>query len=157
MSKKFLDRFGNVEVPSREEIRSFLNIPEPERDGNGNILYVTEQAHRDRCDVNKIIARYAKTGLIDHVTDIEAAYGDMSGRDFKEMVDRVVGIQAKFNELPSSIRKEFGNDPSALLAFFENPDNRGRAIELGLIRGDSVPDRDGLGEHVKKEAGPPSP
>lgn len=164
MSLKYAEKFGG-KIVSREQLREFLKGPKPERDKNGKIVYVTEQAHKDRCDINAVVKRYAKTGVIDHVSSFEASYGDLSGKDFKEMMDTVVGVGRKFGEFPLDVRKRFHNDPAEFLAFFDNPGNRDEAIKLGLIRNDWTVDSDGLGEKVKKgenkvqvpEAGPPSP
>jgi len=52
-------------------------------DSEGNIQYTTEQFHKKECDVNLIIQKYDKTGLIDHVSKFEANFGDMTGQDFK--------------------------------------------------------------------------
>lgn len=134
MSDAFLKRFGNVERPSREEIRAFLKHPEPERDSKGNIMYVTEQAHKDNCDINKIMRKYATMGVVEHVNNIEAAHGNLTGDDFKSMMDKIVGIQAEFNELPSELRKRFTNDPAKLLTYLDDPKNTEEAIKIGLLK-----------------------
>ena len=116
---------------------------------DGSPLYFTEQAHKSECDVMQIIRRYDKTGLISHVSNIEAQFGDMTGIDFQTMQNKVLEAEESFAKLPSEIRKEFENSPAKLLEFMDNPDNREKAIELGLIRADWTEDTDGLGEHVK--------
>lgn len=149
MSKKYRDVFGEV-IVAPEVLRAFLKFPEPERDSNGNVIYLTEQHHKDRCDVNRIVDRYRNTGLVDHTVEMEGQFGDLSGSDFKAMMDKLVSVRGKFEELPSKVRREFANDPAVYLDFMSNPDNRDRAIALGLIRNDWTPESDGLGEHVKK-------
>lgn len=134
MSDAFLKRFGDVERPSREEIRAFLKHPDPERDSKGKILYVTEQAHKDSVDVNKIVRKYVNTGLVEHINHIEAAYGNLDGHDFKDMMDKITGIQEDFNKLPSEIRKRFAHNPEKLLRFFEDEKNTDEAIRLGLLK-----------------------
>jgi len=119
-------------------------------DGDGNILYVTKQAHKDECDVNNIIKKYDKTGLIIHVSKIEAEYGDMTGIDFKSAQDKIAKAKSMFRALPAEIRKRFKNSASELLDFMDNGDNREEAIKLGLIRADWTPETDGLGEHVRE-------
>lgn len=164
MSRKYRETFGDV-VVSREEMRSFLKIEPPKRDAKGKIIYFTEQAHKDRCDVNKIVKKYSATGAIEHVSSFEGCYGNLSGKDFKEMMDTVVSVKAKFDEFPSDVRKRFRNDPVEFMTFFDDPVNRPEAIRLGLIRSDWTDDSDGLGEHVKRgenkvkepQAGLPSP
>lgn len=119
-------------------------------DEDGNILYTTEQFHKKECDVNEIIKKYDKTGLISHISGFEAEFGDMTGHDFKQAQDLILGAQAQFNQLPAEIRKRFDNSPENLLEFMEHEENRAEAIELGLINEKWTPETDGLGEHVKK-------
>lgn len=121
-------------------------------DEEGNLIYITEQSHKDNCDVNKIIKKYSKTGLINHVSQFEASYGDALSMDFKQANDFVIGAQKKFDELPSNIRKRFKNSAYELLEFMEHPENRPEAIKLGLIRGDWTSETDGLGEHIKDDS-----
>ena len=149
MSKAYRDAFGG-EVIEMDLMREWLKKAHPKKDSSGRILYLTEQHHKDRCDVNQIVRRYAKTGVLDHVTSIEASYGTMTGRDFKEMVDKVDEIRGKFQEFPSAIRNRFRNDPAELMQFFDDPKNRDEAIKLGLIRSDWIEAADGIGEADRK-------
>lgn len=136
MSKAFRETFGDKKNITRAEMRAFLQGPPPPLDKDGNVQYVTEQAHKDRCNVQSIINRYAKTGLLEHVSTFEGDYGDMKGSDFKEMMDRVVSVNQKFQEFPSDIRKRFDHDPAKFLDFFDDPRNKDEALKMGLIRAD---------------------
>lgn len=120
------------------------------KDENGKTLHFTEQQHKDMCDVNKIIAKYDKTGLITHVQRIEARYGDVTGVDFRRAQDLYLNAQKMFENLPSDIKKRFNQSAGDFLEFMENPDNRQEAIDLGLISNTTPEDKDGLGEHVKE-------
>lgn len=119
-------------------------------DEEGNIEYTTEQHHKKECDVNQIIRKYDKTGLILHVSKFEAKYGNLTGLDFQNMMNTITHAQSMFQQLPSEIRNRFKNDPGALIQFMENPDNRDEAIKLGLINANWTPETDGLGEHVNE-------
>lgn len=136
---------------SKEKFRKFLQKP-GKINPDGSPCYFTEQAHRDTCQVSQIITKYDRTGILHHVNKIEAKYGDLSGDDFKTMADKVHDARKSFEELPSSIRKYFDNSPEHLLRFMENPGNRDKAIELGLIKGSWTPESDGLGEHITDES-----
>lgn len=131
-----------------ESMRKHCQRP-GKRDSQGKMLYKTEQSHKKECDISHIIKKYDKTGLLTHVSRMEARYGDVSGADYKAMADQVAKAKSDFELLPGKIRKYFQNDPGKLLEFMENPANREKAIELGLISKKSDPDKDGLGEHVK--------
>ena len=146
MSKLYLETFGNEKV-DRESLRAFLRPSFP-RNKDGSPQYLTEQSHRSACDVNLIISKYDKGGLITHINRFEAKFGNFTGVDFKTMQDTISGIHSQFALLPSEIRKRFDNSPEALLTFMQNPENREEAIKLGLIDKSSLPESDGLGEHV---------
>lgn len=149
MGKEYREKFQKEgKATTTPEMRVFCQRPGA-TDLDGNIVYVTEQAHKDTCDVNKIIRKYDKQGLITHVSRFEAKFGDVTGLEFKAAQDKVIAAQAMFNELPSEIRNRFGNDPSKLLSFMDNPDNRDEAIKLGLINKNWTPETDGIGEHIK--------
>ena len=146
MSKLYLETFGKVKA-KKAELRKFFQQP-GKVDENGKIQYRTEQHHKMECDINNIIKKYDRTGLITHISKIEAKFGDFTGEEFQTMQNIVAGAKTMFNELPVEIRKEFDNDPQKLISFMENPDNRERAIELGLIDKEWTEETDGLGEHV---------
>lgn len=130
------------------DMRTFLKRP-GKRNNDGTIQYFTEQAHKDACDITKIIKAHDRQGVFLHVNKMEARFGDLTGDDFKTMSDKVIKAKEMFGELPSSIRNEFRNSPEELLRFMEDENNRDKAIELGLIDPQSDPSQDGLGEHVK--------
>lgn len=138
------------ERTTTDEMRKFCQRP-GKRDEEGNLVYYTEQAHKDTCDVNKIIKKYDKTGLINHVSRMEAKYGDMTGLDYKEALDKVKGAEKMFLELPSAIRKRFEQSPQKFLAFMADGKNRDEAIALGIIDPRWTPETDGLGEHIKSD------
>lgn len=119
-------------------------------DEDGNPIYFTEQAHRERCDINSILNKYDKNGLITHISKFEAEFGDTTGVEFKAMQDKVSAARSSFARLPSKIRKEFENSPMKLLSFMDDPNNREKAINLGLIKRTWTQETDGLGEHILK-------
>jgi len=96
----------------------------------------TKQAHRDECDVNKIIARYRKTGVIEHLNNNPQNYDYAPGVDFQEALELVQQGEDQFNSLPASIRTQFDNDPASFVDFVSNPDNMDKMIEMGLAYGE---------------------
>lgn len=147
MSRALALKFGNKKL-TKKEMRDWCKRP-GKMDEDGNPIYFTEQHHKKECDVNEIIRKYDKTGLISHVSRFEGQFGDLTQMDFKEAQDLIINSKRMFDELPSKIRKRFDNDPGELLKFMENPDNRQEAIELGIIQKEWTEETDGLGEHVK--------
>ena len=150
MSRAYREKNPDAEVPvvTSPEMRKYCQRP-GRVDENGDPIYFTEQSHDRETDVNEIIKKHDKMGIITHVTRFEAKFGDMTGLDFKEAADLVANAKSQFELLPSDVRKRFENDPGQLLKFMEDPKNRDEAIELGLISAETSPDLDGLGEHVK--------
>lgn len=97
--------------------------------GNGR----TKQAHKDECDVNKIVKRFEKTGVLAHVAASQAAYGDFSPIEYRDAVEIVMKADQAFAELPARVRARFGNDPQAFLEACENPAFRDEFEALGLL------------------------
>lgn len=112
---------------------------------------LTEQHHKNDCDVNQILNRFMKTGILDSRNVKEPLYGDFSGApaDYRAAVELLNEARGRFMALPSAVRERFGNDPGALLDFLENPANREEAAKLGLL---SYPVKDEVApEAVKNE------
>lgn len=150
MSKKYCLETGEISPSTTTSLmREYCQRP-GRVDDDGNIIYTTEQHHKEMCDVNNIIKKYDKTGIIGHVSKFEAKFGDFTGLDFKDANDLVIEAKQSFSMLPSKIRKRFRNSPEEFLKFFEDPNNRDEAIQLGLIDKNWTPETDGLGEHVKE-------
>jgi len=93
---------------------------------------MTEQSHKDACNVNNIIKRMTTTGAVTHLNKMEARYGDVSGVDFQTALEIVQGAEDSFNKLPSGVRKEFKNNPALFLDFVNNPENEDKLVEMGL-------------------------
>jgi phage internal scaffolding protein len=95
-----------------------------------------QQQFRDECDVNHIMDRYNKTGIVTSMaTDpAKAIYGDFSaGIDYQTAHELIFKAEEQFAALPSKIRERFKNDPRLFLEFMNNPENQQEAIKLGLI------------------------
>lgn len=152
MGKFYRETMGELGEPTTQPtMRMFFQQP-GKSDENGKPIYFTEQSHKKECDINNIIRKYDKHGIITHVSKFEASYGDLTGLDFKQAKDLVINAQNSFNELPANIRQYFENSPEKLLTFMEDPQNRDKAIELGLIQNDWSPATDGIGEHIKNDS-----
>lgn len=96
-------------------------------------LTMAKQSFKDECDINMIMSRYMKTGILDHTRQSVAQYLDVTGADFQEAQNLIAGARSMFNELPAALRERFANQPGELLAFLEKAENREEAIKLGLL------------------------
>jgi len=94
----------------------------------------TKQAMRDECNINNIMAKYQRTGTISHFTKHEAQYGFAPSVTLQESFEIVEKAREMFSELPSSVRKRFGNDVVGFLAFVQDPANKEEMTRLGLTK-----------------------
>ena len=94
---------------------------------------LTKQSMMQECDINFIINKFQKTGVIDHERTYKGDYGEFESIDFHDAMNMVAEAQSMFETVPSSIRKEFDNDPGKFLEFVQNEENKPRMLELGLL------------------------
>lgn len=95
---------------------------------------LTKQSFSKECDVNFIMSKYSKTGLIDHIQSNPGRFGDfLDIVDYQSSLNSVLEAQASFDALPSALRARFDNDPALFLSFVQDESNRDEAINLGLI------------------------
>lgn len=101
---------------------------------------MAKQAFKDECNINTIMSKYQKTGLIEHVQKVQGAYGDFTSvQDYQLSLNQVIEAQEAFEALPAAVRKRFGNDPSHLMSFLEDPSNLDEAVKLGLVELTPIP------------------
>lgn len=95
----------------------------------------TKQSFKDETDINKIVAKYVKTGLMDYVNKNPGTYSDVSDvANFQDSLNIVRKGRELFDALPADLREEFANDPARLIAFLDDPKNLDKAVELGLVK-----------------------
>lgn len=93
----------------------------------------TKQSFKDECDINNIMARFQQTGLLEFVNKNQAQYLDVTGFDYQEAMQTVANANSLFMQMPSALRAEFQNSPQKFVEFCENPENRPRMAEMGLL------------------------
>lgn len=102
----------------------------------------TKQAFKEECDINNIVAKFMRTGVIDHVSRSQVRYGDytyVTENHYQESLNTVLSAQNAFAQLPAKIRDRFSNDPTEFLKFVADSKNKKEAQELGLIAPDPAP------------------
>lgn len=111
----------------------------PEQKRRKVVLYTgsdtpVKQADKSKCDINKIIAKHDRTGMINHLNGRKPFYGDVSEVEgYQQALDKVTKAQELFMGLSGTIRKRFRNDPEEFINFVNDENNREEAVELGLI------------------------
>lgn len=125
---------------------------------------MAKQSFQSECDINTIMSKYQKTGLIEHVQKFQGSYGDFTSvADYQLSLNQVLDAQNAFEALPSAIRARFQNNPGAMLAFLEDPKNRDEAVKLGLVEPPPPPPEappgasGGAGTAPTSTAAPPAP
>lgn len=93
----------------------------------------TKQSFREESNINNIMAKYARTGIVEHGNRHAPSYGEVPAVDFKQALELVMAAEQSFAELPALVRRRFENDPANFLAFCEDPANRDEAGTLGLL------------------------
>ena len=94
----------------------------------------TKQSFADECNINKIIAKFRKTGMISHLKATGGHYGDFTGvTDYRQALDAIREADASFATLPADIRRRFDNDPAQFLQFVSNPENAEALKDMGLV------------------------
>lgn len=109
---------------------------------NGSNLKVVEfndqpslckQSFKDECNINTILKKYEKTGLVSHSTSANAIFDDFSScDDYQSSLNNVIQAQSMFDSLPSGIRKRFANNPALFMDFVHDPSNLDEMVRLGL-------------------------
>lgn len=96
---------------------------------------MTIQADRDKCDINKIMEKYHKTGMVTHISGRGGVFLDCSNfQGYRESLEKVRLADEAFAGLTAKVRDRFKNDPAELMLFLSDPKNRDEAESLGLVQ-----------------------
>jgi len=103
----------------------------------------TQQQFKDSADINQIVKRFKKTGVLQStIGSVHAkrppVFGEYPYKDFVEMYEHVTLAKEQFAQLPASVRKRFDNNPANLIRFVEdaqtNPKSLKEALKLGIMQ-----------------------
>lgn len=107
----------------------------------------TQQSAKDETDINGIVKRFKVTGIPPRSGIRTPTYGDFNGiGDFRDAMDAINVAKRSFAELPSAVRKRFGNDPQLFLEFCSEEENFPEMRKLGL----AVPEKEPEKEVIQK-------
>lgn len=116
----------------------------------------TKQSFKDECDINHMMATYQRTGQMPAVNPRMKSFQDFTTvPTFHAALNQVKDAELAFSELPSNIRKYFGNDPGEMLDFLMDPENEEEAVELGLM--EAVPQLETLPSPQPNPEAPTTP
>lgn len=112
----------------------------------------TIQSAKEDSDINVIVRRFGVTGQV-RLPNVEPFYGDFSMvEDYQTAMNLMIQAQRSFDQLPSDMRRRFGNDPAQLIDFVQDSNNYEEAEKLGLLRPKEAPPEPQL---VRVVADPP--
>lgn len=114
----------NFRTPYSGEIHRVIQKNDPES--------LTEQHHKDKCDTQKIVTQYLKTGVVDHLNTRQQIQSQDDPIDFKTAMDIVAQGNSTFESLPAHIRAKFNHSTQEFVEFTTNPKNIDALVELGL-------------------------
>lgn len=110
--------------------RVFTKNDEPSR---------TQTQFAERTDINNIMAKYRRTGIIDQINRKKGVYADISEvKDYQGSLETVMRAEKAFNALPAEVRNRFQNDPQQVINFVNDKKNKDEAIQLGFIKAPPV-------------------
>ncbi len=111
---------------------------------------LAKQSFQKECDINTIMRKYEKSGLIEHLNTNQGQYGNYIGfEDYHSSLNQILAADAAFLTIPSRIRAKFNNDPGVFLEFAQNPENHEEMVELGLAT--QKPSEASTGDSIKTE------
>ena len=101
----------------------------------------TRQEFAEECDINTLMSRFERTGVISHVNPRSPMYLDLSEGvpDLQSAMDMVRIATDSFMSLPAAVRRDFDNDPVKFVMFAEDPANIEKLREWGLAKPSPVP------------------
>lgn len=98
-----------------------------------NTISKTDQSYKKSCDINNIMANYARTGILPNSAN-QGYYADVSNLPSLETSFNIVNqAMEAFQALPAYVRKLIDNDPSKLADFIANSDNKEICLKHGLL------------------------
>jgi len=117
-------------------------VPADNRCATVNTLpSLTQQHHLEEVNINKIISRFNKTGVLGDGVVRTPRYADVSlFGDFSQAQQKIAEGRAAFAALPVSVRKLAGNDPMRLWEVLNNPENRIMLEKAGVLKAPEKPE-----------------
>lgn len=108
---------------------------------------LTKQSFKDDADINRLMTRYQKVQSIEFLNQYNGHtsgyFGDFSQvPDYRSALELVRAAEDIFYAQPAVVRADFDNNPALFLDFCQNPVNKAKLIEWGLVPNDLVKPED---------------
>lgn len=100
----------------------------------------TMQEFKDEVNINNIMAKYKKNGVVSHIMKDQPMFDDVSETmTYREALQLQITAKENFMQLPSKVRARFKNDPADLMDFLNDSQNFDEAVKLGLVEKPEIP------------------
>lgn len=105
----------------------------------------THKSFAKDADINNIMGKYAKTGILVDPLKVDMGrqprFGDFSDiPDFGHTLNRIKQAQDDFMTLPAAVRAKFNNNVENLLHFLADPKNIKEAVSLKILPASVLPE-----------------
>jgi len=95
----------------------------------------TKQSFKSECDINNIMRKFEKTGILPDLIKQNPRYGDFSEvPDYLAALNTVQKAHEQFESLSAKVRERFANSPERFLAFVTDKSNAAEMRSLGLLK-----------------------
>lgn len=103
---------------------------------------VTEQSHKDNCDITYILNQYIRSGVSPQIP--ESVFKDLTLLpDYQTCLNTVSQIDSLFKDLPLAVRQAYDFNPAAFMDAVEDPTQRDTLTKLGVFNAiEGVPEGD---------------
>lgn len=95
---------------------------------------LTKQSFAADADINNIIRRFVRTGVVEHMAKYGGEYGFATSQTFQEAMNVIAKANEMFAELPAKVRNRFSNRPEEFLEFVQDPANLPEMRTMGLAK-----------------------
>lgn len=100
----------------------------------------TKQSETEATNVNTIMRKFQRTGVIDHWNQRRPEFGDFSqSQSLQENMDKVMEASDAFNELDAHVRRAADNDPIKLLALMATEEGLESLRAAGMFLEPPIP------------------
>ena len=91
-------------------------LPYPKRGYKGGEMMPADQSFKQQSDINVIVEKAKRTGVLTHINNNAQFYADMTDFNYEEAKNQIAATDSAFYELSSELRAEFDNDPGKFRA-----------------------------------------
>jgi len=132
MARLFLKEMKMKTVFCRSPYNYDMDLASDKSGLSCNDESLTQQQFREDSDINTIVNRFMKSGVLPTPVNMPQ-YIDYEGVfDYQTAMNSVRAADEQFMRMDAKVRARFNNSPQEFLAFFADSANTDEAIRLGL-------------------------